>query len=70
MKEGERQTPIPSAKPAFVCACYEAMRSACKKLPSYKEHEGEGYCVLHYPGKEKSTDFAERASCTSEGLVG
>ena len=34
------------------------MRSACAGEPFYKEHKGKRYCVLHYPGKEKSEDFA------------
>lgn len=44
-------------EPDFVCACEEWMRSACKKLSFYGPHEGRRYCVLHYPGKEKSADF-------------
>lgn len=31
---------------------------SCEGLPFYREHEGERYCVLHYPGyTEKITDF-------------
>jgi len=33
------------------------MRSACAGEPFYKEHEGKRYCVLHFPGKEKSAGF-------------
>lgn len=33
------------------------MRSACTGEPFYQEHEGQRYCVLHFPGKEKSADF-------------
>jgi hypothetical protein len=33
------------------------MRSACEGEPFYKEREGKRFCVLHYPGKEKSADF-------------
>ncbi len=43
----------------FICACAVQALSACKGLPFYKEHEGKRYCVLHYPGKEKSADFDE-----------
>lgn len=45
---------------AFVCECSESnevMRSACKGGPFYKEHESKRYCVLHYPGKEKTAAF-------------
>lgn len=47
----------PSSEPGFVCDCKEWTRSACEGLPFYKEHESRLYCVLHYPGKEKSSDF-------------
>lgn len=40
---------------AFVCGCEEWMRPACKQ---FKEYKGTGFCVLHYPGKEKGKDFA------------
>jgi uncharacterized protein YjbI with pentapeptide repeats len=41
----------------FVCEVNEDYRSACEKLPFYDEHEGERYCVLHFPEKGKETDF-------------
>jgi uncharacterized protein YjbI with pentapeptide repeats len=42
----------------FVCDCKEEeMRSACIGEPFYKEHEGKRYCLLHFPGKEKSAAF-------------
>lgn len=41
----------------FVCECEERMRSACHAELFYKEHNGKRFCVLHYPGKEKSKDF-------------
>src|SRR5436189_3028170 len=44
-------------QPTIVCACEGWMRSACAGEPFYKEHEGNRYCVLHFPGKEKSADF-------------
>jgi hypothetical protein len=47
----------PGGEPAFVCGCEKWMRSACKGLPFYKEQEDKRYCVLHYPGKEKSAGF-------------
>src|SRR5947209_16107634 len=51
-------TKVPVA--TFVCACdEESMRIACKGLPFYKEHKGKPYCVLHYPGNDKSADFDE-----------
>jgi uncharacterized protein YjbI with pentapeptide repeats len=43
----------------FVCDCEELMRSACLAEPFYKEHEGKRYCVLHFPGKEKSAEFVK-----------
>jgi hypothetical protein len=49
----------PTSEPesTFVCDCQEWMRSACAGEPFYKEYEGKRYCVLHFPGKEKSADF-------------
>jgi hypothetical protein len=49
----------PTSKPesAFICDCDDWVRSACAGEPFYKEHEGKRYCVLHFPGKEKSADF-------------
>ncbi|MGA9995906.1 MAG: hypothetical protein WBP93_10855 [Pyrinomonadaceae bacterium] len=44
---------------AFVCDCGEWARYACVREPFYKDHEGKRYCVLHYPGEEKSADFKE-----------
>ncbi|HEX8847492.1 MAG TPA: pentapeptide repeat-containing protein [Pyrinomonadaceae bacterium] len=43
----------------FVCDCKEDFRSACKGEPFYKEYKGKRYCLLHYPGKEKSKEFDE-----------
>ena len=43
----------------FLCDCQVEMRPVCNRLPFYKEHEGKKYCVLHFPGKEKRTDFEE-----------
>lgn len=40
----------------FECQCEGWFRSACKGLPFYDEYEGEQYCVLHYPSKEKTAD--------------
>src|SRR2546421_11338460 len=44
---------------AFVCDCGQFFRSACKGLSFYKAHEGQRYCVLHYPSKDKSAAFNE-----------
>src|SRR6266404_1692640 len=56
-ESGERATE-PTGDFSFVCDCEkEWMRSACKGLPFYRELETRRYCVLHYPGKEKSADF-------------
>jgi hypothetical protein len=38
----------------FVCGSAAWMHTACKEL---KEYEGTGYCVLHYPNKDKVTAF-------------
>ncbi|MEW6209099.1 MAG: pentapeptide repeat-containing protein [Acidobacteriota bacterium] len=46
-----------SSEPAFVCDCGEWARLACSGLPFYKAMEGKRYCVLHYPGKDKSKEF-------------
>lgn len=35
------------------------MRTACSGEPFYKEYGGKRYCVLHFPGKEKSASFKE-----------
>jgi hypothetical protein len=62
-------SPTSEPESAFVCDCigfsegitrgfdYSYMRAACVEEPFYKEHEGLPYCVLHFPGKEKSVDF-------------
>jgi pentapeptide repeat protein len=42
----------------FVCDCKEWMRKACAG-ELYRELEGKRYCVLHFPGKEKSADFEQ-----------
>jgi len=55
--ESGEPAPEPISEPGFVCDCEEWMRSACKALAFYKEYESRRYCVLHYPGKEKSADF-------------
>jgi hypothetical protein len=34
----------------FTCAVHEMYRSACEGLDYYGEHQGNRYCVLHYPG--------------------
>ncbi|MGA9771817.1 MAG: pentapeptide repeat-containing protein [Blastocatellia bacterium] len=45
------------AEPSFVCGCGDQLRSACEREPFYKKYEGKHYCVLHYPRKEKASDF-------------
>jgi hypothetical protein len=52
-------SPTSEPESGFTCECEEQMRSACAGEPFYKEHEGMAYCVLHYPGKEKSSDFGK-----------
>ncbi len=51
--------------PGFACYIKEDLdeitrkdwRKACEGLPFYAEHEGKQYCILHFPGEEKSKDF-------------
>lgn len=43
----------------FVCDCKEQYRSACVKEEFYRECKGKSYCVLHFPGLQKSSAFAE-----------
>ncbi|MEN3332371.1 MAG: hypothetical protein V7641_1736 [Blastocatellia bacterium] len=45
------------AEPLFVCKGDKWARTVCEGEPFFKEHEGKQYCVLHYPGKEKSAAF-------------
>jgi len=40
----------------FICGCKEDARSACAEQP-YNKYRGKPYCVFHYPGKEKASDF-------------
>jgi len=42
---------------SFVCGAEKWTHSACQDEPFYEENEGKQYCVLHFPGKEKSADF-------------
>lgn len=44
-------------EPEFVCSCEEWMRTACAGEGFFREHGGQRYCVLHYPGKNKTADF-------------
>src|SRR5215218_6797871 len=37
----------------------KSWKRACKELDFYREHEGKRYCVLHYPGEEKTEDFEQ-----------
>lgn len=51
---------IPEAV-AHSCSCEALARSACSGEPpsSYREHKGQRYCVLHYPGQDKISAFDE-----------
>jgi hypothetical protein len=40
-----------------VCACEQWMHSACTEELSDKEYKGKRYCVLHFPGNDKSASF-------------
>jgi uncharacterized protein YjbI with pentapeptide repeats len=46
-----------SATHNLFAPCEEWLRSACTREPSYKKHQGKAYCVLHFPGNEKTADF-------------
>src|SRR5438094_721549 len=52
-------TSEPEPESDFVCDCDERVREACAGEPFYRELEGKRYCVLHFPGKEKSADFEQ-----------
>src|SRR6266508_2954755 len=52
-------SPTSEPESAFVCDCEEVMREACTGEPFYRELEDKRYCVLHFPGKEKSADFQQ-----------
>lgn len=43
----------------FVCECNSRCRSACIGEPPYGDYDGYRYCVLHFPGKEKSVEFRQ-----------
>jgi Pentapeptide repeats (9 copies) len=47
----------PTSEPgnAFVCKCAERDHSAC----AGGQYKNNDYCVLHFPGNEKSNDFVE-----------
>lgn len=60
--------PVVADNSKFVCDCGDYCRSACEGKPYgkfykeydgelYKEYKGKRYCVLHYPGVEKSAEF-------------
>lgn len=41
----------------FTCECPEAMRRACKAEGYFGEHDGNPYCVLHFPSSDKKQAF-------------
>lgn len=43
--------------PEFVCGYKEWMRLACAGEGFFREYEGQRYCALHYPGKDKIAAF-------------
>ena len=45
------------SEPAFVCHVGANLRSACAGEPFYGELDGKRYCVLHFPGTNKSAEF-------------
>lgn len=50
-------SPTSESDSPFVCDCKKSMRSACAGEPFFNEHEGKRYCVLHFPGEEKTDAF-------------
>jgi hypothetical protein len=53
-------SPPTPAEDIFVCTKWE--HGSCRKEKFYDEHDGKPYCVLHYPGAEKTEDFEEALS--------
>lgn len=43
----------------FICSVRERHRSVCAGLPCYGAYEGRRYCVLHFPGEDKTDRFLE-----------
>lgn len=41
----------------LVCDCGKQARYTCIGEPFYKKFQGKRYCVLHYPGNNKSAEF-------------
>lgn len=52
-------SPAPDDAHVFVCKCEHWARNACCEEIFDKEHDGKLYCVLHYPGPEKSEAFKQ-----------
>src|SRR6266446_5147599 len=50
-------SPTSERKPDFVCAVEPWFQTACIGEAFYREFQGKRYCVLHFPGKDKSLDF-------------
>ena len=49
----------PDAESNISCYWDQPPRTVCGNEPFFKEHNGRRYCVLHYPGKEKSLEFLQ-----------
>jgi len=45
----------------------EDWRVACRGLDYYREHEGERYCVLHFPGEVKTDAFSKAVNSKLAG---
>src|SRR5713226_7845853 len=50
-------SPTSEPESVFVCDCEKLVRSACAGEAFYRQLDGKRFCVLHFPGKEKSADF-------------
>src|SRR5437870_6990426 len=44
---------------SHISCIWERSNTVCSQETFYKEYEGRRYCVLHYPGSEKSVEFVQ-----------
>jgi uncharacterized protein YjbI with pentapeptide repeats len=61
-KEPPVAKPTSTSSTGFNCSSGEEQREACKGLPKFGAYEGQPYCVLHYPAKNKLMEFKEAIS--------
>ena len=58
MNSSESTPPTPDSAD-FQCASGEEQRTACAGEPKFADYEGQPYCVLHYPARNKLPEFKE-----------